>query len=235
MFIRDHDSIPAGATFGYKYTLQLSTIAADTSKDVVKSVKETPEKSQKILSQQKAESQKSADVPSIKKDVISKVDKVQKKTMSAMTNKQEKTRKISVKKPEKAAVVAAKKMPNRPERRPLSDHVSPETFKGSQKNGLGGDSDVAPDYTQRVLIYLQRFKYYPPLALKRGMVGRAEVVLTIDCQGNLIGYKITHSTGSSVLDEAVTIMLKNAGRLPTDKRCQGSTHISIPVIFQLEK
>ena len=106
-------------------------------------------------------------------------------------------------------------------------------LKGGSQVGLNGQSEVSPSYQQKILIYLQNYRYYPPLALRRHISGTASVHLQINCDGSLVSYKITRSAGNQLLDDAVIKMLKDAGRLPMISHCTQMVEMTLPIEFKM--
>lgn len=105
--------------------------------------------------------------------------------------------------------------------------------KGGSKEGLGGNSDYPPSYIDKILIYLQRYRYYPPQALKRHIIGTVKVLLLIECDGKLSGYKIISSSGKTILDDAVKTMLENTNNFPVNKGCGKPIIITVPIEFKM--
>jgi protein TonB len=105
--------------------------------------------------------------------------------------------------------------------------------KGGSKEGLGGHSKYPPSYIDKILIYLQRYRYYPPQALKRHIVGTVKVSLVIMCDGELSAYKIIEGSGNKILDDAVNTMLGNTNDFPVNKGCVEPINITVPIEFKM--
>ena len=108
-----------------------------------------------------------------------------------------------------------------------------ELVKGSEKEGLGGSSERDLGYIESILIYLQRYRYYPPLALKRHITGTVKVSLVINCDGSLQNYEITQSSGKDILDESVKSMLAKTNSFPIKDTCITPVAITVPIEFKM--
>ncbi|WP_162902469.1 energy transducer TonB [Facilibium subflavum] len=111
--------------------------------------------------------------------------------------------------------------------------ASRQQIKGGKSEGLGGQAKITANYKQRLLIALKRYRYYPPLALRRHITGDAKARIWLDCQGNIQRYEIIKKTGSDILDTAVRQMLESAHRLPVVAHCQAQYQVNIPIQFQV--
>ncbi|ALA25105.1 energy transducer TonB [Piscirickettsia salmonis] len=107
------------------------------------------------------------------------------------------------------------------------------THKGAQREGLGGESLLPPSYLQKLLIHLQKYKYYPPFALRRQITGEAKVNIRLTCQGQVESYQLVKKTGSRLLDNAVRQMLKQANPFPAAKVCQAAFNVVVPIEFKI--
>jgi protein TonB len=105
--------------------------------------------------------------------------------------------------------------------------------KGVEKEGLGGSVERSPEYIESILIYLQRYRYYPPLALKRHMTGTVKVTLVISCDGSLKNYEIISSSGKDILDESVKSMLAKTNDFPTNSSCTNPITVTVPIEFRM--
>ncbi|HEY1992339.1 MAG TPA: TonB family protein, partial [Gammaproteobacteria bacterium] len=70
-----------------------------------------------------------------------------------------------------------------------------------------------PDYTQVVENILNQNKRYPREAVVSGTEGEVEVYFVLNAQGTVLGYHITKSSGSDVLDHEVERLI-HAVRFP---------------------
>ena len=108
-----------------------------------------------------------------------------------------------------------------------------QLVKGGSKEGLGGSAQASPTYQQEVLIYLQRYRYYPPLALRRHISGTVQVDLTLACNGQVKHYQIAKSSGHDMLDNAAIKMINDAGQFPASKACVSLTTMTLPISFKV--
>ncbi|ODN42053.1 energy transducer TonB [Piscirickettsia litoralis] len=98
---------------------------------------------------------------------------------------------------------------------------------------MGGDSLLPPSYLQKLLIHLQNYKYYPPFALRRHIMGEAKIKMTLDCQGQVKKYRFVQKTGSQLLDQAVQEMMKQANPFPAPKVCHMAFNVVVPIEFKI--
>lgn len=83
---------------------------------------------------------------------------------------------------------------------------------GGAAAGGGGEADA--NWRARVIAHLMRLKRYPPAASRRGDVGRAVIVLSLDPAGNVTGVRLKASSGSELLDQAALALGRRASPLP---------------------
>ena len=105
----------------------------------------------------------------------------------------------------------------------VSDRGVSATFKAS--------------YRATISAILKRHKRYPSRALTRRQEGTVAITFVVNKDGNLAGYRITHSSGHRLLDREVEKMLKRAAPFPPfpiDME-QEFIRLSLPVDFYIRK
>lgn len=104
----------------------------------------------------------------------------------------------------------------------VSDRGVSATFKAS--------------YRATISAILKRHKRYPSRALTRRQEGTVAITFVVNKDGNLAGYRITHSSGHRLLDREVEKMLKRAAPFPPfpiDME-QEFIRLSLPVDFYIK-
>ena len=105
----------------------------------------------------------------------------------------------------------------------VSDRGVSATFKAS--------------YRATISAILKRHKRYPSRALTRRQEGTVAITFVVNKDGNLAGYRITHSSGHRLLDREVEKMLKRAAPFPPfpiDME-QEFIRLSLPVDFYIKR
>jgi protein TonB len=69
-------------------------------------------------------------------------------------------------------------------------------------------------WTNSLFSYLNRYKRYPPRALKQGVHGEVKVQFTVDRTGRVLDSQIVSSSGSPDLDAEALAILQRASPLP---------------------
>lgn len=108
---------------------------------------------------------------------------------------------------------------------------------GYGEGGVGpGDDGLWNEYGRKLLSVCERFKRYPPVAIRRGWQGTAEVLIHFSSDGRTISVTIDKSSGQSVLDEqAIEMVRKGLDELPLPSNYQGrDVKLIIPIDFKLE-
>jgi protein TonB len=109
------------------------------------------------------------------------------------------------------------------------------TLKGQSDFNVAG-ADVKSRYTQLISQWIQKFKEYPTQAKQNRIEGKAIARIRIDRKGNIRVFAIEQSTGSTLLDYAVTDMIERASPVPPVPAAYGGGHFLeflIPVEFSL--
>jgi len=74
------------------------------------------------------------------------------------------------------------------------------------------NSDAAPSWTSQLVARLERYKRYPAEA--RGEHGVAQLAFSVDRSGGVHDARITHSSGSGILDHEAIALVQRAAPLP---------------------
>ncbi len=103
--------------------------------------------------------------------------------------------------------------------------------------GPGLDADSLRSYRFGLAAAAGRVKRYPPLAIERGLSGRALVRLDIHANGSSPPPRLIASSGSPLLDEAALDMVaRAAAATPVPLRLSGTVFsVSLPVEFDLKE
>ncbi|TNF68931.1 MAG: energy transducer TonB [Gammaproteobacteria bacterium] len=208
---------PIGGVLGEEYNVKLSLI---TSPEAVKINTNTLNKVVQPLVKKQSSIKEKTQLKHHDNDKVNKIDKVTK----VKDDISQKAVDHTVKKLISAQAIYDKK---------VSKIQTAQMTKGAKEAGLNGTSHITPSYIQQVLIHLQKYRYYPPLAQRRHLTGSAKMNLVLDCQGQLISYHIIHSTSVDLLDTAAIKMIKDAQPYPIPKDCKADFNIDVPIIFKL--
>ncbi len=99
----------------------------------------------------------------------------------------------------------------------------------------GGQIAAQKSYYSELAATLAKHKRYPMASRRRGEEGIVKLFFVVDRDGNVLDFRITQSSGSKRLDEAVISMLKKAQPLPSfpDDMLQSQLEVNVPIAFQL--
>lgn len=245
--------VPAGGVVGQIVTIELSDHNDNNhakliqsrngikhvSKDITKNTKEYRaerelKKHQNALHKAKPKSQSQSQKKLMEKGAkISSDSKMQAKNKEIKLIKKVETKQKIESQPEIKPKLAQNQVKHF--NKQSENHLLGKTHahKGTQREGLGGESLLPPSYLQKLLIHLQKYKYYPPFALRRQITGEAKVNIRLTCQGQVESYQLVKKTGSRLLDNAVRQMLKQANPFPAAKVCQAAFNVVVPIEFKI--
>lgn len=108
--------------------------------------------------------------------------------------------------------------------------------EGNGEGGIGlGDEGFWNEYGSKLQIICERFKRYPPIAVRRGWQGTVEVLVHFFPDGKTIRVTIEKSAGQRVLDdEAIVIIQQGLKELPLPAIYQGrDVKLIMPIDFKL--
>jgi periplasmic protein TonB len=89
--------------------------------------------------------------------------------------------------------------------------------------------DAVPNWKSQLVARLERYKQYPSQAQSRGEQGVAQLAFTVDRSGGVHNARITHSSGSNLLDEATLALPVRAAPLPPPPPEVAGAQIAITV------
>ena len=128
--------------------------------------------------------------------------------------------------------------PARVERRDTTETVITERAQLSQGyvSDRGVSAQFKASYRATISAILKRHKRYPSRALTRRQEGTVAITFIINKDGQLAGYRITHSSGHRLLDREVEKMLKRAAPFPPFPidMAQEFIRLSLPVDFYIK-
>ena len=96
-------------------------------------------------------------------------------------------------------------------------------------------SNVQPNWRSAMIGRLQQAKRYPAAARARDEQGVATITFTMDRQGHVLSVALTHSSGSTALDEEAVALIHRAEPLPAlPSEMHGDTiTLTAPISFVL--
>ncbi|WP_273149505.1 energy transducer TonB [Methylophaga thiooxydans] len=99
----------------------------------------------------------------------------------------------------------------------------------------GGQVAARQSYFSLLAATLAKHKRYPTASRRRGEEGVVKLFFVVDRTGAVLDYKITQSSGSARLDDAVIRMLKKASPLPAFPSAmqQQQLEVNVPIAFHL--
>jgi len=115
--------------------------------------------------------------------------------------------------------------------------------KSSKKQSSGSSNAVTSgaqraakqSYFSMLAAVLAKHKQYPVASRRRGEEGIVKLFFIVDRNGSVLDFRISESSGSRRLDEAVIKMLKKAQPLPAfpAEMVQPQLEVNVPIAFQL--
>ena len=86
--------------------------------------------------------------------------------------------------------------------------------EGASVLGVAGEQRLLAIYARKVSSAFQRRLTYPPAAARRRIEGVVMVELVIEADGEVVGCRMTRSSGHDVLDEAALEAVRKVGDVP---------------------
>lgn len=116
--------------------------------------------------------------------------------------------------PQPAEITLPKPAPQRERKKPVEKKQPAQEQRARATNDTAERSNVASAtaYNSMVFGHLQRFKRYPDAA--GGAVGVAIIQFTLNRQGQVLGSRLTKSSGNAVLDQEALAILRRANPFP---------------------
>ncbi len=111
------------------------------------------------------------------------------------------------------------------------------TARGGDHPSHPMELTVTPDYRQSVLLWLEKFRYFPESASRREIEGQTIVRITIAKDGKLLASTVKESSGYELLDTAaIDIVRRAAPYPPIPKDVDGaSIQLTVPIEFRLKE
>ncbi|KKL75511.1 hypothetical protein LCGC14_2054150, partial [marine sediment metagenome] len=99
----------------------------------------------------------------------------------------------------------------------------------------GGQLAAQQTYFSQLAAILAQHKRYPRASRRRGEEGIVKLFFIVDRDGEVLNYRISESSGSKRLDEAVIKMLNKASPLPAfpADMTQQQLEVNVPIAFRL--
>ncbi len=109
-------------------------------------------------------------------------------------------------------------LPQQPVTLPSRPAPKPQTAALPPSQGLGPAAPLQLDAVRAwqlgVIDRIEKFKAWPPEAIRFRLTGVVGLRLVIDRQGNILSFSLTSSSGFDTLDQATLGMARRAQRLP---------------------
>lgn len=147
--------------------------------------------------------------------------------------------------PDQAKPVPAKPRPVRAEaKKPSETTPAPRTTAAPRAErqapaasaiSAGASAAAVASYNQLVAAHLQRFKQYPPASKAAGQQGTARLSFSLGRGGQVLGSRLSGSSGHAALDGETLAMVRRAQPFPAfppDMK-QGSMSFNVPVQFSI--
>ncbi|ABE41221.1 TonB-like [Rhodopseudomonas palustris BisB5] len=155
--------------------------------------------------------------------------------------------KPELKKAERVKREEAKRKPERVEPKPVSrEPPAPRTtaapkadrqasLQSSPNAGRAAAAAALPPYRDQLAAHLARFKQYPSSSKAAGEQGTAMLSFTVGRGGQVLGSRLTRSSGHAALDAETLAMVRRAQPLPSfpPEMTQSSLGFTVPVNFSL--
>jgi protein TonB len=121
-----------------------------------------------------------------------------------------------------------------PSQKTASREPNPTGPRSSAASGVGlGRSQRDTNYHGVVAAHLARHKRFPPEARSRGEQGGATVSFALDGSGRVTRVSLVRGTGSAILDQEATAMVRRASPFPAPPDGR-SANFTVPVSFRIQ-
>jgi len=104
------------------------------------------------------------------------------------------------------------------------EEIVTQSVKGNGGGGGGGEAAIESNtgfgtaagnpILTKIRMKIERAKYYPPIARRQGIEGKAEISFKINADGSLASAEIQKSSGNNLLDSAALDAIRHATPLP---------------------
>jgi protein TonB len=119
-----------------------------------------------------------------------------------------------------------------PSQKTASREPNPTGPHASAASDVGaGRSQLDTNYPGLVAAHLARYKRYPPEASSRGEHGTASVSVALDGGGRVTRVSLVRGTGSEILDQEATAMVRRASPFPAPPDGR-SKNLTVPISFR---
>lgn len=167
----------------------------------------------------------------IKKKVIKKKI-VKKKTQNPAPKKM-----VKVQEPVQEKIQEKVKDYSPPAPQTVVKSVAKSSPPKAQPKQRASNANAKAQYISKIARILERSKYYPSSAKKRGIQGVVEIAFVVNKNGSVSGVKISKSAGAKMLDSAARkALLKAAKKFPPipDSLNQQRLSIAVPLDYILK-
>lgn len=120
---------------------------------------------------------------------------------------------------ELSAVTKPERLVSREKQHAAAVMADPDTVQLNRETARADAQPAQADPSAReslIRSHLERFKYYPASARRRGITGEVGVAFELDGQGQTRSLKITSGSGYSLLDDAALETVHRAEPFPAD-------------------
>jgi protein TonB len=182
-------------------------------------------------------------LPEVKPEPVKQPEPVKPKQQTEVKVKKqvEKPKPKPMTKPDPEPVVEPVKTKPTPSSTTASKAETGQTSNKKQSTGsanavsTGAQVAAKQSYFSMLAATLAKHKQYPVASRRRGEEGIVKLFFIVDRNGKVLDFRISESSGSRRLDEAVIKMLQKAQPLPpfpTDM-VQPQLEVNVPIAFQL--
>ncbi len=110
-----------------------------------------------------------------------------------------------------------------------------DEIRPAQLASAGKYARLSRDYRSSILRLVERHKYYPLHARRKGLEGTSRVAFTIHRNGVIAGVSLTGSSGERLLDQAAIQTIKQIGKAPPFPKDiqRNQWRFAIPIAYSL--
>ncbi len=123
------------------------------------------------------------------------------------------------------------------ESHPASDRSGADSheIKPMQVARPGQTARNSRDYQSNLIRLIERHKYYPLYARRKGLEGTSTVAFTVSRSGKIAGISLARSSGTTLLDQAALQTIRRIGQAPPfpDEIKRQRWRFAIPIAYNL--